>query len=295
VARVFASWTLVGVLAAAPVAAMAADHVPDKIEEQRKQVLDDEYQKDLPGTEEDVGGTVSGGSASGDWRFPHGGSGTGSGGSGDMGSADGAQARREGRDGKIRDDNDYRHRDTRNESGEWEGGPLSSLFRFLLWGVVIVGIALLVFWLGSELMRYGGDDKQLATTDDEAGKSSVDLAVIQRPLGDAEELAARGEYTEAIHTLLLRTLQELVRSAAVRVSPAMTSREILARVPLLADAREALAGLITAVEVTHFGGDRATLDDYQRCLAQFQKFATAFRAGAMRPNGMPEASGVSLA
>jgi Domain of unknown function (DUF4129) len=285
----------VGVLAATPVAAMAADHVPDKIEEQRKQILDEEYQKDLPGTEEDVGiGGASGGTTGGDWRFPHGkGSGMGSG-SGD-GSADGAQARREGRNGRIRDDNDYRHRDTRNESTEWDGGPLSSLFRFLLWGVVIVGIALLVFWLGSELMRYGGDDKQLATTDDEAGKSSVDLAVIQRPLGDAEELAARGDYTEAIHTLLLRTLQELVRSAAVRVSPAMTSREILARVPLLADTREALAGLITAVEITHFGGDRATRDDYLRCLAQFQKFATAFRAGAMRPNGMPEASGVSLA
>jgi hypothetical protein len=285
----------VGVLAATPVAAMAADHVPDKIEEQRKQILDEEYQKDLPGTEEDVGsGGASGGTTGGDWRFPHG-SGMGSGGGSGEGSADGAQARREGRNGRIRDDNDYRHRDTRNESTEWDGGPLSSLFRFLLWGVVIVGIALLVFWLGSELMRYGGDDKQLATTDDEAGKSSVDLAVIQRPLGDAEELAARGEYTEAIHTLLLRTLQELVRSAAVRVSPAMTSREILARVPLLADAREALAGLITAVEITHFGGDRATRDDYLRCLAQFQKFATAFRAGAMRPNGMPEASGVSLA
>jgi len=281
----------VGVLVATPVAAMAADHVPDKVEEQRKQVLDDEYQKDLPGTEEDVGSLS--GSSGGDGRFPH-----GRGGSGETGSADGAQARRDGRNGRIRDDNDYRHRDTRNESGEWEAGPLSSLFRFLLWGVVIVGIALLVFWLGSELMRYGGDDKQLASTDDEAGKSSVDLAVIQRPLGDAEELAARGEYTEAIHTLLLRTLQELVRSAAVRVSPAMTSREILARVPLLADAREALAGLITAVEITHFGGDEATLDDYVRCRAQFQKFATAFRAGhdrGGRPNGMPEATGVSLA
>ena len=282
-------------VAATPVVANAADHVPN-VEDQRKLILDDEYQKDLPGTEEDtsVGSGGTSGTSGGDWRFPRG---NGHGGSGDaVGSADGAQERRDGRDGRIRDDNDYRHRDTRNESGEWEGGPLSSLFKFVLWGVLIVGIALLVFWLGTELMRYGGDDKQLATTDDEAGKSSVDLAVIQRPLGDAEELAARGEYTEAIHMLLLRTLQELVRSAAVRVSPAMTSREILARVPLLADAREALAGLITAVEITHFGGDQATLDDYVRCRAQFQKFATAFRAGHDRAaRGMPGASGVSLA
>ena len=215
------------------------------------------------------------------------------------GSADGARARRMGRDGDVRDDHDpRRHRDTRTESEEVDVGPLSSLFKFLLWGGLIVGIALLLFWLSAELMRYGGDDKQLASTEDEAARSAVDLAVIQRPLGDAEELAARGEYTEAIHTLLLRTLQELVRSAAVRVSPAMTSREILARVPLLADAREALAGLITAVEITHFGGDQATHEDYARCRAQFQKFATAFRAGhdrGGRPNGLPEGTGVSVA
>src|ERR1700690_4062279 len=107
---------------------MAADRVPDKMEGQRKQVLDDEYQKDLPGTEEDVGsgGVSSGGSTGRDWRFPHGvGSGMGSGGGSDeTGSADGAQARRDGRNGRIRDDNDDRHRDTRNESGEWEAGPL---------------------------------------------------------------------------------------------------------------------------------------------------------------------------
>ena len=41
--------------------------------------------------------------------------------------------------------------------------------------------------------------------------------------------------------------------------------------PLLAEARDALAGLITAVELTHFGDDDATVDDYVRCReTQFQ-------------------------
>jgi hypothetical protein len=170
--------------------------------------------------------------------------------------------------------------DTRYERGP-ETGPLSSIFTLLLYGVVIVGCALGIFWLATELAKYGGDDVAIAG-DDDAASSAVDLAVIEKPLGDAEELSNRGEYREAIHTLLLRTLQELVRSAAVQVKPAMTSREILARVPLLADAREALAGLITAVELTHFGNDEATLEDYQRCRAEFQRFATAFRASGMR-------------
>jgi hypothetical protein len=253
---------------------MAAS-VPDRVELARAKVLDSDYQKDLPGTEDEPvgsGGELGSGGRRDPLRDP--------------------RLRRDRRGGDVRDDD--RQRDTRNEGSEIDAGPLSSLFTFLMWGVVIVGIALLVFWLGTELMRYGGDDVQLGSTDDDAARSGVDLAVIQRPLGDAEELAARGEYTEAIHTLLLRTLQELVRSAAVSVAPAMTSREILARVPLLADARDALAGLITAVEITHFGGDAATLEDYVRCRAQFQKFATAFRAGgAMRPNGMPGAQGAA--
>jgi Domain of unknown function (DUF4129) len=281
----------VGVLAVAATSVVAsAASAQDRVEEARAKVLDDEYQKDLPGTEDqpsaDLLGSGSGGGSGArlDPRLDRDRRGSGGYVRDDERRLD-PRLRRDRRGGDVRDDE---RRDTRNESGEIDAGPLSTLFKFLMWGIVIVGIALLVFWLGTELMRYGGDDVQLGSKDDDAGKSGVDLAVIQRPLGDAEELAARGEYTEAIHTLLLRTLQELVRSAAVSVAPAMTSREILARVPLLADARDALAGLITAVEITHFGGDQATLEDYIRCRAQFQKFATAFRAGAMRPNGMAE-------
>ena len=247
-----------GLVVLALVGALASPALADRIEDARAQTLGDEFQKDLPGTE-DTPPELAG-------------SNTGK----PLGPTDPRLRRDTRNSGQVRDDDP--RRDTRRDQSD--AGPMSSVFTFLLWGVVIVAIALLVFWIGAELLRYGGDDAQLASTaDDDPSRSSIDMAVIQRPLGDAEELAARGEYTEAIHTLLLRTLQELVRSAAVRVSPAMTSREILARVPLLADARDALSGLIVAVEITHFGGDQATLEDYVRCRAQFQVFAAAFQRG----------------
>ncbi|HEX4450258.1 MAG TPA: DUF4129 domain-containing protein [Kofleriaceae bacterium] len=157
----------------------------------------------------------------------------------------------------------------------------STLLSYILWGGIVFAVALLLFWMATELLKYGGDEAAIAQG--EAAPAAPDLAVIERPLGDAEELAHRGEYREAIHTLLLRTLQELARTASVRVAPAMTSREILGRVPLLADARDALAGLITAVELTHFGDDDASEADYVRCRAQFQVFAAAFRGGAVAP------------
>jgi hypothetical protein len=209
---------------------------PRSIEQAREAVLTDEYQPALPGD--------------------------------GSGEANGQAVPRERQ-------REIRYVDTRDLEREQPTAG-STLLSYILWGGIIFAVALLLFWMAMELLKYGGDDAAIAAGD-VASPAAPDLSVIERPLGDAEELARRGEYREAIHTLLLRTLQELARTASVRVAPAMTSREILGRVPLLADARDALAGLITAVEVTHFGGDEASEADYIRCRAQFQVFAAAFR------------------
>ena len=237
-------WIVLAVVVALAATAHAGID-PGKIEKARAAVLTQDYQPTLPGE----------GSASA---------------AGDLGDK-----RELGPDGRPR--RDVRYVDTRDIEHD-EPGPMSHVFAWIMWAIVIVGAALLIFWIGAELLGYGGDDAAIAQ--DASVPAAPDLSVIQRPLGDAEELARRGEYREAIHTLLLRTLQELARTASVRVHPAMTSREILSRVPLLADARDALAGLITAVELTHFGGDDATEADYLRCRAQFQVFAAAFRGHA---------------
>lgn len=169
-------------------------------------------------------------------------------------------------------------------------GPLGSLISLLMWGCVIVGIALTAFWLARDLLKFTED---VELPPDESGRSdaAATAAIIDRPLGDADELARRGEYAEAIHTLLLRTLHELVRGAAVSVERSHTSREILARVPVLADAREALAGLIAAVELTHFGDASATAADYERCRQQFQRFAEAFRATGLTARAPAQLAG----
>jgi len=186
-----------------------------------------------------------------------------------------------------------RHAEAERDAGAWRDpqapGALGSLVSLLLWGCVIVGLALVAFWIGRELFKYT-EDVELPPEGAGAPDGAATAAIIDRPLGDADELARRGEYAEAIHTLLLRTLHELVRSAAVTVERSHTSREILARVPVLADAREALGGLITAVELTHFGDAPATAADYDRCRQQFHRFAEAFRA-----TGLPGRASAGLA
>jgi hypothetical protein len=242
-------------LPSAPGAGPGAGKTDDAaIERARQAVLDDSYQPELP-------------------RYQAG--------SGSGGIVPGAPRRRAG--GELGEaERDRQMFDTR--AHEDAGG--SSLMTFVMWGLVVVAAVLIASWLASELSRYGGDAELPPEAEVHDRMQAASAAIIERPLGDADELARRGEFAEAIHVLLLRTLQELARSAAVRVAPATTSREVLARVPLLADARSALAGLITAVEITHFGDEPANAADYERCRQQFTVFAAAFRGAAGRPGAL---------
>jgi hypothetical protein len=98
------------------------------------------------------------------------------------------------------------------------------------------------------------------------------------PIASAEALAARGRFAEAIHALLLETLDALSRAA--RLAPSLTSREIAARIPLPAPAREALSGLVLAVELSRFGGAAAGETDYRACLDRFHAFLETYRSAA---------------
>ncbi|MDQ3337706.1 MAG: DUF4129 domain-containing protein, partial [Myxococcota bacterium] len=198
------------------------------------------------------------------------------------------------RDGARRiDTREYQERERARE----EAGPVSGLLTMLMWGLLAVGLGLLIFWFVSEFSKSDSDVALPVEDDSDAKVKAQTAAIIDRPLGDADDLAARGEYAEAIHTLLLRTLHELARSAMVRVERSHTSREILRRVPLATDSKEALSMLITYVELTHFGDDPANAADYAKCREQFNRFATAFRAGLAIAKDQPQrlAGGTSLA
>jgi hypothetical protein len=92
-------------------------------------------------------------------------------------------------------------------------------------------------------------------------------------IDDAAALAAEGRFGEAVHALLLRTFEALAHQAAL--PRALTSREILARVPLQPTAHAALAELVSAVEITQFGGAEADATDYARCADAFAQVLAA--------------------
>lgn len=264
-----------------------ADFDQAQIEKARSGTLTPTFQEDLPGHEVrqlnslELGDPNSRGKGSG---------------SGAMGPGNGSQVdprlrQRPRRDGARRvDTREYHERERES------GGPVSGVLTMFMWGLLAVGAGLLIFWFVSEMAKGDSEAALPIGDDNDAAVKAATAAIIDKPLGDADELAARGEFAEAIHTLLLRTLHELARSAMVRVERSHTSREILARVPLAPDAREALSMLITYVELTHFGDDPAGAADYAKCREQFNRFASAFRAGLAITSRQPQAlGGTSLA
>jgi hypothetical protein len=148
-------------------------------------------------------------------------------------------------------------------------GPLALLVRLLLWTALAVLVFLAISWLVRRLAAPPRD----VVLPDAATPGPVEI-----PIESAERLAAIGRFAEAIHSLLLETLSALAKAA--RIAPSLTSREILGRVALPADAREALSGLVLAVEVSRFGGAPAAEEDYRACLARFHAFRETYRRGA---------------
>lgn len=156
-------------------------------------------------------------------------------------------------------------------------GPWAVLVRILMWIGLAAVVALAIAWVVNRIGVRARDE----VVDPGMGAP----APLEIPLESAERLAAAGRFAEAIHVLLLETLAALSRAA--QLAPSLTSREIVSRVPLPARARDALAGLVLAVEISRFGGTPAGERDYRACLERFHAFIETYRRGGPRAEEAP--------
>lgn len=85
-------------------------------------------------------------------------------------------------------------------------------------------------------------------------------------------LADSGQYSEAVHSMLLAALSGMTEAS--RKGRALTSREVLAIARLGPERRRALEDIIRTVEHSFFGGAVLGLADYQRCRQAFELFRT---------------------
>ena len=149
-------------------------------------------------------------------------------------------------------------------------GPLAEVLRVLVWAGAVVGAVLAAMYVAQRLFPGALGDPPF----EEPG-AELSPALSDAPLRDAQALAREGRFAEAIHVLLLRTFEQLLRRRGIALAPGWTSREVLERASYPGQAREALAGLVGAVETCTFAGRPASEEDYRLCADRFRHLAAA--------------------
>jgi hypothetical protein len=146
----------------------------------------------------------------------------------------------------------------------------------VLWAVIVIALAVLLYAFRDMIPllglgrrhAWGGD---AGDAGDEASRAP-EVTLVR-----ADELAARGNFVEAMHALLLQSLAYIRERLNEQFADSLTSREILARAPLPPEGRASLRDIVSRVEWTYFGEREATRSDYEACRASFSALAQALR------------------
>jgi hypothetical protein len=92
-------------------------------------------------------------------------------------------------------------------------------------------------------------------------------------LADADALAARGLFAEAVHLLLTRSIQEIDGHIPNTVRPALTTRDIAGLHRLPEAARPTFGRIARVVEGSLFGGRAVDRSEFDACRAAYEAFA----------------------
>jgi len=172
-----------------------------------------------------------------------------------------------------------------NDSGNAaDSGPNPSIFTAIMHGAspALAAIlhylpAVLLTGLGIALVAFGVwrfSKRRRATAAEETAPvlpATVSQPAKPAPLPAWQKLAEQERFDEAIHLLLLQTLQHLRQERAIALQESQTSREILRSGTLQAQRRAGLATMIGAVEFCHFGGRPAGAQLFEHCFAAYQQ------------------------
>ena len=149
---------------------------------------------------------------------------------------------------------------------------MAPLFKIVFWlGLAALVLAILWF-IGREVIRIRLPERtDKLNIEDDAWRPAPAAALAL--LADADALAAEGRFAEAVHLLLLRSINDIDGRLPNTVRPALTARDIAGLSRLPAAASPAFDRIARVVESSLFGGrpvDRAAFAD---CRQAYEAFA----------------------
>ncbi|WP_199084808.1 hypothetical protein [Bosea sp. ASV33] len=149
--------------------------------------------------------------------------------------------------------------------------------RILLWGAVILGVAVTIWSLRDSLPAFSRL-RRIKAAETSSGFSNPSARMDEAQL-EADDLASRGQYGEAMHVLLLKSLAEIRLRLGTSFAVSLTSREILRKVSLPQAGTGALGAIVQSVEQTYFGGRSAGREDYLGCRQEFEVLKRSLAMG----------------
>ncbi|HEY3813230.1 MAG TPA: DUF4129 domain-containing protein [Caulobacteraceae bacterium] len=161
---------------------------------------------------------------------------------------------------------------------EWVGRlfkALAPVFPYIFWGVVIVILATLAFFIGRAILGvyWPGLFKRKPRAAKPEPEWRPTPAQARALLEEADRLAAEGRYAEAVHLILFRSIEEIQGRRPHLLRPALTSRDIASLEGLPRRAREAFVAIAEMVERSFFGGRPVDADGFGRCRQAYEAFA----------------------
>lgn len=156
--------------------------------------------------------------------------------------------------------------------------PSAPYARILLW-TVLAAAAIFLLVIVYQRIRHGTwrlprwrRSAAAEASAEEEAQWAPDAAPARSWLEEADGLAARGLYAEAIHHLLFRSVEDIARRRPRLVRPALTSRELAAAEAIPAAARDIFAAIARLVERSLFGGRPVSGPDWSAARAAYADF-----------------------
>ncbi|WP_287329485.1 DUF4129 domain-containing protein [Mesorhizobium sp.] len=145
---------------------------------------------------------------------------------------------------------------------------------YLFWGAVLSGAAIILLLVFLEMKgiawRLPWQGVRRETEAEEAWRPDAGAAQIL--LSEADALAARGDYDEAVHLLLRRSVADIAGRLPDFLRPSLTARDIAAAASVPAKARAAFTEIARIVEAALFARRPVGAEGWRQARGAYERF-----------------------
>ncbi len=163
----------------------------------------------------------------------------------------------------------------------WIGSffPDAAYARLLLWGVLglaaVAAAVVIVQRVRRGTWRWRGWRVASPAPADETEEWTPGAVPVRAWLAEADALAAQGRYAEAIHSLLLRTIEDVGGRRPELARPSLTGRELATSALLPGRVRELFETIARKVERSLFGERPIDEPEWLEARRSYSELATA--------------------